>query len=128
MNKRFTGICVVSAAMLSTCGPDPTSTRIISRIASPDGTREAVYAEDVTGGATVGPSEEIYVVAKGASPRLRDRVFSQERVCKLRVRWLNNVAIEIGYLARRAVAPDPNVRGTLEVHTKWLGSDAANGC
>lgn len=128
MNKRFTGICVASVALLSSCDPDPRSTRIISRIASPDGTREAVCAEDVSGGATEGPSEEIYVVAKGTSPSLRDRVFSQERVCNLRVRWLNNVAIEIGYSARKVLASDLNVRDSIEVHTKWLGFDAANGC
>ena len=82
----------------------------------------------MSGGVTVGPSEEVYVVAKGGSPRLQDRVFSQERVCNLKVRWLNNKAIEIGYSARRALADGPNVPGGLEVQTEWLGPDAANGC
>jgi len=67
-------------ALLSACDPDPKTTRIIERIHSPDGTRDAVYAEDMSGGATVGPSEQVYVVTKGGFPRFRDRVFSEERV------------------------------------------------
>lgn len=128
MNKAIIGICIISAALLSACGPDPRSTRVVARIASPDGTREAVYSEDMSGGATVSPSEEIYVVAKDSAPRLQDRVFSQERVCNLRVRWLNDKAIEIGYSARRALADRSIGPDRLEVHTRWLGRDPASGC
>ena len=128
MNHAFIGICIVSATLLSACEPDPRSTRIVSRITSPDGTRDAIYAEDMGGGATVGPSENVYVVAKGDSPRLESRVFSHERVCNLAVRWLNIDAIHIEYSASKPLADSPIVGRRVEVQTKWLGPDAADGC
>jgi len=82
----------------------------------------------MSGGATVGPSEEIYVVAKGGSLRFENRVFSQERVCNLRVHWVNNQAIEIGYSARSAKLEGAANVGGLGVQTKWLGRDIASGC
>jgi hypothetical protein len=126
--KSLIGICVVSAALLSGCGPDPRSTRIVARVGSPDETRDVVYAEDMSGGATVGPSEEVYVVVKGGLPRAQDRVFSQEHVCNLRVRWMNNETIEIAYSAKAPLVARSNVPDRLDVHIKWLGPDASNGC
>jgi hypothetical protein len=121
-------VCAVSVALLSACNPDPKSTRVIARVSSPDGTREAVYAEEMGGGATVGPTEQVYVVAKGRSPQLQDRVFSQERVCNLQDRWLDHGAIEIGYSARTPEVDTRQSSGPVGVHTKWLGRDAASGC
>ena len=121
-------IGLVSTILLSACSPDREKTRIVARIGSPDGTRDAVYAEDMSGGATVGPSEDVYVVAKGRFPRLQDRVFGQERVCNLRVRWLNNDAIEIGYSARTARPQRTQGAGPVHVSVKWLGRDVASGC
>jgi len=128
MNKALVGICIAGAALVSGCDPEPKSTRIIERIPSPDGTRDAVYAEDMGGGATVGPSEQVYVVAKGRFPRFQDRIFSEERVCNLTVRWLNNQAILSGYSARTAKSEESTRAGGVDVHTKWLGRDAASGC
>lgn len=128
MNKAFASVCMASAALLSACGAHSESSRIVSRVASPDGARDAVYEEDIGGGATVAPSEEVYVVAKGGSPRLQDRVFSEEHLCHLKVRWLNNDAIEIGYSARKALADDSKTVGRINVQARWLGRDAASGC
>lgn len=122
------GVCIISASLLSACNPDPTKTRIIARIESPDGTRDAVYAEDMSGGATVGPSDDVYVVAKGRFPRLQDRVFSQERVCNLTVRWLNDEAIQIEYSGRTAKLEESKTAGPVHVDVKWRGRDVANGC
>lgn len=127
-NLSKVGVFVTSAALLSACNPDPIETRIVARSGSPDGTRDAVYAEDMGGGATVGPSQDVYVVTKGRFPRRQDRVFSQERVCNLRVRWLNNQTIQIGYSGRTAKLEGSYAAGSVRVDVKWLGRDVANGC
>lgn len=113
---------------LSACAPDPHSTRIITRVASPNGQLEAIYAEDLSGGATVGPSEDVYVVAKGGSPTYRARLFSAERTCNLKVSWRSGEVVEIGYYARRPLPDDARSEGPVRVAKKWLGSDPANGC
>lgn len=128
MKRAIIAVSTLSAAALSACDPDPTGLRIVSRVPSPDGMREAIYAEDMSGGATVGPSEDIYIVAKGRLPRLKNRVFSEERVCHLRVRWLSNHAIGIGYSARDAKVERTTKIEGLTVYSKWLGRDLASGC
>lgn len=123
--QHTVAISLFAAAALTACNPEPDKTRIVARIEAPDGTRDAVYVEDMSGGATVGPSEDVYVVPKGRFPRLADRVFSQEGICNLKVRWLNNQAIQIAYSARTARVA---AGGPVAVSVKWLGPDRASGC
>jgi len=114
---------------LSACDPAPESTRILERIPSPDGQSEAVYANGMLGGATVGPSSDVYVTKPGQFPKLRDRAFTGEHLCNLRIRWLANNVLEIGYYARRRI-PGENLSGPnrIIVMLHWLGRDAASGC
>lgn len=53
---------LTSALSLSGCAPAPDRLQVIARKASPDGELEAVHARDMSGGTTVGPSDEVYVV------------------------------------------------------------------
>lgn len=128
LSQHTVAICVSGVVALTACNPDPDKTRIVTRIEAPDGTRDALYAEDMSGGATVGRSEDVYVVLKGRFPRRADRVFSQERVCNLKVRWLNNHAIEIAYSARTARLRAASAAAPVVVSVKWLGPDRASGC
>jgi hypothetical protein len=128
MSKRGSTVCAAMAMALSACNADPQDLRVLSRVGSPDGKRDAIYVENMSGDATVGPSEEVYVVQKGNFPRLADRAFKAERVCNLKIRWMGNAEIEVGYWANkpandRSILPRP-----IGIRTKWLGSDPANGC
>ena len=105
------------------------SRQIIARVVSPDGKRDAIYATNLGGGATVGPYEEVFVVDRGASLQMSERVASLERVCHLDVRWLDDDLIEITYFARRATEDRSVSRpASVAVRYRWLGRDAANGC
>jgi len=128
MNKTIYGVCIASAVPLSSCGPDPQSLRIISRVASLDGTRDAVYAENMSGDATVGPSEDVYVVPKGTFPQIEDRAFAEERVCNLKVRWLSNKALEVDYSAREPLTDRSIIPRRVKIYARWQGSDPADGC
>jgi hypothetical protein len=104
-------VCAAGALSLAACDPSPQTTRIVSRTLSPDRNAEAVYALDMSGGATVGPSADVYVVAPGESPRLADRLFSAGRACGTQLRWLDNRTLEISYAARHPdeSAPAPEL-------------------
>jgi len=56
------------------------------------------------------------------------RVFSEQRVCNLRVQWVSNQTIEIGCWARSTMVKDANNVGGVCVQAMWLGRDIGNGC
>jgi hypothetical protein len=95
-----TTLSIVSVLVLSGCGPQvirPINTQITSRVQSSDGALEAVYANDIGGGAAVGATEEVFVVKTGTFPKLRERVFSDECVHNLSARWIAPRDIAISY-------------------------------
>ncbi len=99
---RMHSCWIMAAALAGTmalggCEPDPSETQINARIKSPDGRLEAVYADNLSGGAAVGATEEVFVVLRGRSPRLHDRVFSKECVHNLQMAWDKVGALHIGY-------------------------------
>lgn len=131
--NRFTQIVaaglLASVLGLSACDPGSDSTQVIARVVSPDGRRDAVHAQDLSGGATVASIDEVFVVDRGAPLRMSERVATLERVCRLDVRWLDNDLVEITYFARRAVEDRSVSRSaSVGVRYRWLGQDAANGC
>ncbi|MES2288440.1 MAG: hypothetical protein V4530_01785 [Pseudomonadota bacterium] len=128
VGTRATFALGIAAICMSACERDPRQTRIIVRVPSPGGDLEAVYAEGLGGGATVGPSEEVYVVTKGASPTRAAKLFSAEHVCNLRVSWRSNEVVEVGYHARKPLPDGVGTNGRIKVAKSWLGSDPANGC
>lgn len=98
--KRHIGMAalvVASALGLGGCNPDPKDTQIITRIKSPDGKLEAIYAADVRGGAAVGTTEEVFVVEPGAFPRLNERVFSEDCADNIVLRWETPRTLRISY-------------------------------
>ncbi|WP_162792408.1 hypothetical protein [Novosphingobium sp. P6W] len=130
MLRRSGGIAIlmILAFPLSGCGPDREQTRIIQRTPAPDGQRDAVYAEDMGGGATVGTAANVYVTAPGMFPKLDQRIFRGERVCNLHVRWKSRDEIEIKYFAREQEKRYPLSTSPVIVRLLWLGRDPANGC
>ena len=121
-------ISLSAAPLLAACSRDPNATRIVARTPSPDGSREAIYAEDMGGGATVGPYEEVYVVAKGNAPGLASRILSIERACHLQVRWIDDNTVEVGYSARGPANGSWNDLASVHVRPRWLGRDVTAGC
>lgn len=122
-------LCLTGAFFLSGCGLEPDRREVIARTPSPDGEYEAVHARDMGGGATVGPSDEVYVVKRGAPFGFNSRVASLERVCSMDARWLGDDTLAVSYRARR---PQDN-RALLKsaaVHVRFrrLGREPANGC
>ena len=98
MNFRLGAL--VASLMLGGCvprQPRPSDTQIVTRIKSPDGTLEAIYAEDVGGGAAVGTTEEVFIVPPGAFPRLKERVFSEECARDIALRWQGSRALVVDY-------------------------------
>lgn len=120
---------LTSALLLSDCAPEPDRLQVLARTASPDGEHEAVHARDMSGGATVGPSDAVYVVKHGVPIGSNNPVASLERVCAMDVRWLGNDTVAFSYRAKR---PQNNKAyfksAAVSVRFRWLGRDAANGC
>jgi hypothetical protein len=120
---------LVGALGLSACDSSLNDRRIIAKVASPDGQRDAVHVSEIGGGATVGPAEEVYIVERGTSLQLSDRIASLEMVCRLNVRWLSNDLVEISYFARRLQHDRSFWKPvTVNVRYVWLGRDASDGC
>jgi len=93
-------LAVATALMLDGCvpgQPSPSDTQIVTRVRSPGGSLEAVYAEDMGGGAAVGATEEVFVVPPGTFPHLRERIFAEECVHGIALKWQGPRAIEIDY-------------------------------
>ena len=114
---------------LSACGPRLDSKHIMARVTSPDGKHDAISVRDMSGGATVGPTDELFVVRRGAAHKKSDRVAWVERACHFEARWLDDDLVEVTYFARRdtrdqSVSKSPSVG----VRYRWLGRDAVSGC
>lgn len=69
------------------CDPNPAYTHIDATVSSPDGTLDAIFAIDTGGGAAVGTSFDVYVVERNHYPRRVDRVFRNECVRDVSVKW-----------------------------------------
>jgi len=129
MGRLWHVAVLVGALGLSACHSSLDDRRIIAKVVSPDGQRDAVHATDVGGGATVGPSDEVYIVERRTSPPLSDQIASLEGVCRLNVRWLSNDLVEISYFARNARQDRSFWKpATVSVRYLWLGRDASDGC
>ena len=95
-----TTLSLLATVAVSGCAPQvirPADTQINSRAKSPGGTLEALYADDIGGGAAVGATEEVFVVERGGFPKLRERVFSEECVHNLTTRWSAPRDLAISY-------------------------------
>ena len=137
-------ICIAGAPLLASCNPSHSDTRIVAKLLAPGGGAQAVYADDMGGGATVGPFANVYVVTPGHFPRLADRVFSAGRVCNVQTRWIDDRTLEIDYSAIRELSPQvigqrpttwwapwlwgDSPSSTVSVRFQWKGGDPASGC
>jgi len=120
---------LTSALSLSGCAPASDRLQVIARKASPDGEREAVHARDMSGGATVGPSDEVYVVRRSVPIRSNNRVVGLERICGMDMRWLANDTLAVSYRAKRSQDNRAFLKpAVVNVRLRWLGRDVANGC
>lgn len=120
--------CFAIMLGLSACSFDQNKP-IIDRVVSPDRKREAIYAEDRSGGATVGSTQEVFVVERGAPLRIGNRVAALERACRLSIRWQGNNLIEISYFAAREKQDRSLWKSVaVDVRYRWLGRDIKNGC
>jgi hypothetical protein len=100
--------------VLAGCSPDPRDTQIVSRIKSPDGRLEAIYADDIGGGAAVGTTEEVFVVEPGRTfPRLSERVFSAECARAVNVAWEGPRTLRIAYKMAPDLTGGPGVQPSL---------------
>jgi hypothetical protein len=106
--------------MVTGCDPSPRETNIDTRVRSPDGGLEAVFAEDLSGGPATGTSMDVYIVAPGHFPRLVDRVFSNECVHDVQLRWLSPRALQVNYAVGADIHEDTS-RATPSVWwAPWL--------
>jgi hypothetical protein len=88
---------------------------------------EAVYSEDLSGGPATGVSEDVYIVPRGQFPRLVDRVFSNECVDDVKLRWLSDRTLEISYSVPRNIHEDTS-RATPDVWwAPWLWGKSPSG-
>ena len=114
-------ICwVATMATLVGCNPNPRETQISARVLSPAKTMEAVSAEDLSGGPATGVSEDVYVVPPGNFPRLVDRVFSNECVRDIHIRWLDRRTLEISYSVPRGIHEDTSRAPPNNWWAPWL--------
>jgi hypothetical protein len=96
-----------AALLLAGCNPDPRETEINTRLKSPDGKLEAVYAEDISGGPATGVSEDVYIVEPNRFPRIVDRVLTQECIHDLRLTWESARTLRISYWAYANMQIEP---------------------
>jgi hypothetical protein len=115
---------VCATLLLGSCNPDPRETQINSRLRSPDQRREAIYAEDLSGGAATGVSEDIYIVEPARVPRIADRVFSRECVRDVQIAWEGPKILRISYTAAAGLhyAPKPDAPF---IWAPWLWHNSA---
>jgi hypothetical protein len=95
--SRFAASIVAATLALGSCAPTQKNTQINTRIKSPDGMLEAIYAEDIGGGPAVGVTEEVFVVQRGAFPHLNERVFSEECVRNISLTWERPRTLRVSY-------------------------------
>ena len=140
-------LCILLSAIalsLAACNPSPRHTYIETRVRSPDGTRDAVFADDLSGGPATGTSQEVYITPPTKFPRLIDRVFSNECVHDVHLHWSDPRSLEVSYsvgediheVASRATpsvwwapwlwgsSPSPSV----SLHLRRTILPAGNGC
>lgn len=120
VGKRTSTVMLLVPVMMSACDPNPRDTHIDTRLRSPDGKLEAVFAEDLGGGPATGTSMDVYVVTPGRFPRLVDRVFSNECVQNVHLNWLNARTLQVSYTVGADVH-ESTVRATPNVWwAPWL--------
>lgn len=100
-HHRFTAVGAMAALIvLGGCvpgSPKPWHTQVNARVRSPDGKWEAIYAEDIGGGAAVGVTEEVFVAQPGTFPHLEERVFSEECARNIVIKWENPRLVTVSY-------------------------------
>jgi hypothetical protein len=108
-NKRNAATFIVIIQALCGCEPDPTDTQINARVRSPDGNLEAIYAEDIGGGAAVGVTEEVFVVTPRAFPHLSERVFSEECAHNIAMTWEAPRTLRVSYDLSAGISEAPSL-------------------
>ena len=139
----FAGLMLASTLLLGGCNPDSKETQINARLRSPDGKLEAVYAEDLSGGPATGVSEDVYIVPPGRFPRLVDRVFSNECVHDLALRWTTKSDLNLSYSISADIHEDvrrpsliwwapwlwsPSPAAAVRLHLERMAAPAGSGC
>lgn len=105
---------------LMACNPTLSETQINARVLSPDNMIEAVYSEELSEGAATGVSQDVYIVPRGRFPRLVDRVFTNECVHDVKLRWLDNRTIEISYSVPKNIHEDTSRAPPAVWWAPWL--------
>ena len=77
--------------------PDSKEQIVKSRAKSPDGTLEAVYVEDASGGAATGATEDVFVTDGKGPLTYAELVFRETLVTNVTVTWDAPDALEISY-------------------------------
>jgi hypothetical protein len=112
-------ICLMLALLTASglgmggCAPDPGETQINARVRSPDGKLEAIYADDLGGGAATGAIEEVFVVEPGASPSLGERVFSMECAHEIALAWSSPRTLTVSYATGADAKDGPGLRPSI---------------
>lgn len=129
---RRSALLSIAVFALAGCSadPDPATTRITARVASPGGQIEAVSARVKSGSSTVETIGSVYLVRPGEFPKHSDRVFSKPGACEVWVRWVGEQALVISFAGR----DDSYETGTsaaspaAKVRIESRGRDEASGC
>jgi hypothetical protein len=95
-----------------------TDFQYVSTVRTPDGKWRAVHVEDLSGGATTGASEDIYIVGPFSRRLLfKDRVFSAECVQGISARWIGPRTLQIEFTSGDA----PTINGLQpRPHIPWF--------
>ena len=101
MIRKLSLAVLAMPCAISGCSPDPRDLQIMEETKSPDGALTAAYVLDTGGGAAVGTGQDVYVFRGNRPTRYSDRIFSDECVDDVRIRWLGLKELQISYGARR---------------------------
>ena len=120
-------LCLLLGLGVSGCNPTPSQTQINTRLLSPDRKLEAVYAEDLSGGPATGVYQDVYVVNAGQFPRISDRVFGNECVRDVTLRWEGSKILKVSYSVSADIQENEG-RDSPSWFPPWLSaSSPANG-
>ncbi len=115
--RPLTFVCLV---IVGGCDPTHNTTQINARLPSPDHAIEAVYSEDFGGGPALGVSEDVYAVWPGRFPRLIDRLFTNECVHDVKLRWETARKLEISYSVGADIHEDTQRAAPSVRRMPWL--------
>ena len=120
-------LAIACSLLAAGCNPNHWDTQINARLPSPSGRMEALYSEDFGGGPATGVSEDVHILDTGRFPRLIDRVFTNECVHDVKLRWTDDRNLGIHYEVASDIHEDTQ-RATPSVWwAPWLWGSSPSG-